>query len=342
MAIVTGASRCKQLKSQLLRRSLTVQMENAIVPGKAFKALISYHNTPVVYHKIIALDYEDWQEISGYGHDKQINQLNRKTALKEWSQKMSASDDLMPHSVELILDELEIGHYILMSSTTAKFADNGEAVVVNPFWSTNLAFTFLGSNKSESQVVVVDRFTGQGIDQAKVDIYQFIYNNSSRKNEKNLIESGITNANGEYKIIKGPTANRNNFIIEVSKGKDQFITGRRFYSNRWYNNEQQLSTQTFFFTDRSIYRPGQTVNFKAIILNSNGEKTELAGNYEQEVILKDANYQDVEDITLKTNEFGSCSGSFVLPENGLLGQFQLYSNTGSHIFRVEEYKRPKI
>ena len=71
-------------------------------------------------------------------------------------------------------------------------------------------------------------------------------------------------------------------------------------------------TSIFLFTDRSLYRPGQTVYFKGIVLNRTAaeKKAWINDKYETTIYLRDANYQDVDSINVKTNEFGSFSGNF--------------------------------
>ncbi|MFN1215810.1 alpha-2-macroglobulin family protein [Chryseobacterium kwangjuense] len=109
---------------------------------------------------------------------------------------------------------------------------------------------------------------------------------------------------------------------------------------------------TQFFLDREIFRPGQTVYFKAISTFPDFEKKRdnIIINNEQEVTLYDANSQVVSTQKFKTNAFGSYSGSFVLPKDKLNGKFRMevsgtYNNnriSDSKYFSVEEYKRPKF
>lgn len=104
--------------------------------------------------------------------------------------------------------------------------------------------------------------------------------------------------------------------------------------------------KTFLFTDRSIYRPGQQVFFKGIVVttDSSGKKSEVVSGFKTTVILFDVNGQKVSNLHLSTNEFGSYNGSFKLPEGLLNGQFYIQdslTNTYQYL-SVEEYKRPKF
>jgi uncharacterized protein YfaS (alpha-2-macroglobulin family) len=143
---------------------------------------------------------------------------------------------------------------------------------------------------------------------------------------------------------------RNNyFLLDVKYGNDRLFMNGLAYDYYYYNQQPQESksiTSIHLFTDRAIYRPGQTVYYKGIVLTRNQvEKTGgVMADYYTTVVLRDANYKDVDTIRLKTNEYGSFSGKFQLPQSGLNGQFTIYTKKdGGNIgFKVEEYKRPKF
>jgi uncharacterized protein YfaS (alpha-2-macroglobulin family) len=123
------------------------------------------------------------------------------------------------------------------------------------------------------------------------------------------------------------------------------LTANRF--SWWSRGGSSLKdhVNAHLFTDRSLYRPGQTVYFKGIFeFIYENEKSVLLADTPVKVTLKDANYQQVEEIELRTNEFGSIAGEFTLPEGGLTGMFHIYAYVAdqsfSHTISVEEYKLP--
>lgn len=104
-------------------------------------------------------------------------------------------------------------------------------------------------------------------------------------------------------------------------------------------------TTTQIFTDRSIYRPGQTVYFKVINTQIEAEKESVVSGVKQKITLLDVNDQEVSSQEFTTNEFGSYNGNFVLPKEKLNGMFSLKTEgtvPSYHNFRVEEYKRPNF
>ena len=132
-----------------------------------------------------------------------------------------------------------------------------------------------------------------------------------------------------------------------------------YYINRYYKRgEEKVTYKSFLFTDRSIYRPGQTVYFKAIAIKNNpnviNNKSEVLESTSVYAELFNTNGESVKKLHLKTNDYGSVSGEFILPNNGLNGQYRIEfnydSSSGSDLiyfnsntyFSVEEYKRPKF
>jgi Large extracellular alpha-helical protein len=105
-------------------------------------------------------------------------------------------------------------------------------------------------------------------------------------------------------------------------------------------HESDFVERTNFFTDRAIYRPGQTVHFKGIIMKTKDDEKQIVANKQTQVVFRDANYQEIASLTLLTNEYGSFDGSFVIPFGLLHGDFQLSNENGSCNIKVEEYKRP--
>ena len=119
------------------------------------------------------------------------------------------------------------------------------------------------------------------------------------------------------------------------------------YGERGYNsdaNKETKQSKVQIFTDRAIYRPGQTVYFKVINTQRDKDIESIVAGLKQKITLTDTNGQEVSSQTFTTNEFGSYHGSFVLPKGKLNGTFYLRTdgNDGYKNFRVEEYKRPKF
>src|SRR5690606_37807310 len=132
--------------------------------------------------------------------------------------------------------------------------------------------------------------------------------------------------------------------VTITHHSDSLQLPGYYYSHRDQDDPSETNDHLFFFTDRSLYRPGQTIHFKGILVQQNiKDKTnKVLPNEQTTVTLYDANDQKVTSIEMTSNEYGSFSGTFTAPESGLTGQMRLGNDLGSAYFSVEEYKRPKF
>ncbi|HPC27039.1 MAG TPA: MG2 domain-containing protein, partial [Paludibacteraceae bacterium] len=193
------------------------------------------------------------------------------------------------------------------------------------------------SNRPDNQsIYALDRCTGKRISDVQVKTYDFKWN--GKEYQSQLLHQTKTDKNGFCYIPTKSTYFQTNLFLE--KGEDCYFSTVSFVQ---FYEPQRTATekvQVNLFTDRSIYRPGQTVYFKGIAYFSDAKRQEVDKFSKYEVSLFDANHQKINSKTFTTNEFGSFTGTFILPENGLNGTFTLECSGFSASFQVEEYKRP--
>ena len=162
----------------------------------------------------------------------------------------------------------------------------------------------------------------------------------------------MSDANGFFQVNKKTDDNnpRNTtYKLDISYNNDRLFIDEYSY-NYYYrdvtNEKTPDQTTVYLFTDRSIYRPGQVVYYKglAVITNSLEKKGKANSEYENKLYLRNANYELIDSVLVKSNEYGSFSGKFQLPGGGLNGVFYIHTKDDkSRInFRMEEYKRPKF
>ena len=199
-----------------------------------------------------------------------------------------------------------------------------------------------------NQFFVLDRQSGQPLNGASVNLYTQQYDYASYKYKKTKLSDYKTDKNGFFKVTGKRERHQNGYLLEISHKEDQLFLDDLIYTYHYPDEERQLQTkewkQIFFFTDRSLYRPGQTAYFKGIVVTKNGNENSIATGYKTTIHLRDANYQIVDSLQLTTNEFGSFNGKFTLPQNVLNGNFQIMDRESRNVvnFSVEEYKRPKF
>ena len=208
------------------------------------------------------------------------------------------------------------------------------------FVSTDFSYIKRSIASNKSAYYVVDRMTGKGIKEVHIQAYRQVWRNSKYVLEP--IDNATTNAKGYAELSKENAYN--NEIIFLEKGEDIFFSTNSYSSYFQENNiEKPKQTNISLFTDRSIYRPGQSLYFKAIAYEADAKTQKVLSNYSMQIDLLDNNWQVIKTIQLNTNEFGSVSGEFILPNTGLNGQYQIRANNRfTTTFLVEAYKRPSF
>lgn len=324
-----GAINAANLVGNLESRSLKIEVEDAYIPNENIRFLLAYKNIKEV-------------EISIYTTTlaQARNEEYQGKLIKSWKQALINSEDLKDHSVELKADALAAGLYLVVIKDTKT-----DLVVKKLLQVSTLSGIRLQGDKEENKLYILDRKTGQYVTNANLALINFQYQNKSGKYFGTIKK--ILNGTQEGSIALPGDNIDYNTSFAIVKGKDTFLVDQNeSYSLRrtpYYRDGNQASKTNFLFTDRSIYRPGQTIYFKGILLNSqNAKQHNVAANETVKVIFRDANYQPIKELSFTTNEFGSFSGSFEAPTTGLTGGMSISSDHGSVYFNVEEYKRPKF
>jgi hypothetical protein len=335
-----GAINAQNLLNQINAPSLSLQTEQVNIPIENIKALITYKNAPVVFMRLYKVPCEIRRN-EYMPEDSVLSNIRKMQPLRVWQRTLPGTADFEEHSAEIKIDALPTGSYTLVTSTKEDMADSDQIINYSSFQVSNISFIARQDNKMDGYVL--NRKTGYPIAGAKLSYYNDSYE-SSKENYR-ILGNSISNDSGVvhlpvYKQYDYTKAIRS--ILIVNGADSVYIRGNiNNYQNERSDNAR---TQTFFFTDRSIYRPGQTLYFKGIIVKSSGDykKNEIVANENTAVVLYDANNQKQATLELKTNEFGSFSGTFRLPENLMSGYMRIANASGSQYFSVEEYKRPKF
>ena len=333
-----GAENCAILKSQIEQVSLQITTEDFLPIQQHARLLLRYKNLNALKfnaYKISEKQYEKF--IKTYRKDEQLDFIKTLDTYKTWDNSLKNENDYQTHTTEILIPKLNNGRYLVVA-----FLDiDKETFAFANIQVTNLALIETESTNSKI-FQIIDRNNGSPIANARVELSYYL-RNDKRASTKNY----TTNSFGEIKIEKNKNWHRNvNLKVKSSNNLAYF---GNFYISQSYNQpEEKVSYKSFLFTDRSIYRPGQTVYFKGIAMKTQDGKSEVLENEKVYAILYNANGEEVKGLEFKTNEFGSISGAFILPNNGLNGQYFIDFDGDEkdfyteHYFSVEEYKRPKF
>ncbi len=346
-----GRSNMQQLLASIVKKELHAQVENINVPDAPFRMYVSYRNVETVFIRII--DAVQLKKINRQTSDDDYwKQLAALPYIKMTEQKLPLTGDYQQHSTEIKIEALSPGSYAILASGGKDFKSATDKMFLQPVDISNVSFINNGAD-----YFVLNRETGQPMKDVNVkyELQGYDYN----QNKYVVTKSGNLkpDVNGFFTLYGLKTGNENNIALSFSVGNDKLEVRNNNYYFPQYNSaepdnrtdevyEKENST-IFFFTDRSIYRPGQTVFFKGIgITKDRNKKQSKLLLYKDSIAikLKDVNGKEVDSIAVTFNEYGSFSGKFTLPSNLLTGEFSIMPNlfNGNANFSVEEYKRPKF
>lgn len=323
---------------QLKTPSISMETETVNIPLVPFRFLLQYKNATQIHFRLLKINPEKEHSYLQLDNVKKCKYLASLPVVQTWQEQLPNPGDLREHAVEVKVDGLPPGKYVLQSSLLATF-DTTENLMSHQVVNVSN----IGVIHQNDDFFVLNRETGEPIAAATVQVYESIYREQTRKYEWLAKEKYTTNPNGFFQLK--PSKEWRQFKLAIYTAHDSLLMQDEVYQQgipyiSEYNNNQAI---TFFFTDRSIYRPGQTVYFKGIVLKGDDQKV-LLKNARFPISLYDANGQKKQTVELTTNDFGSFHGSFVLPMGGLNGSFSIHNDSTRHetSFRVEEYKRPKF
>lgn len=334
-----GAGLCSYLLAQIEEKSLSLQTERVNPKDKEFRALLSYKNLNKVYFKIVENPFPKNKE-HYYYDENTVKKLLSQKAIKSWEVSLPIDKDYNSHAVEIAIPALTFGSYFILCSDTSAFTYKNNAIAYAEINISNMAYICRNNLDGTIDGYVFERTSGERLNNVTVQLWVENYNYNTRKYEFEKREKLTSDAEGNFKVpVDG---NYRNLQFEFINGDDKLYSNNAIYQYKPYGEDKRWVTHTYFFTDRSIYRPGQTIYFKGIVVESNGDSSRIKTNFSSNVILYDVNYQKITEQLFTTNEYGTFNGSFTIPTGVLNGQMQINNTYGSFYFSVEEYKRPKF
>lgn len=241
---------------------------------------------------------------------------------------------------EEVKDSIEIGGNLPLGAYLMEVTSDNTGIAPQRelFYVSNLAVMIQQLPDNKHRYVVVNATDGQPIAGAKIELYDQRYDFKTKK-DKRLVHARLTtDENGEayFKNVDGE--------VLISTNNDKFTPARDIYLSRTrYYEKKDNETKYQVYTDRALYRPGQKVHATAIFYTvKKGLDASVPGkSMELKFVLSDANWKQVAEQKVTTDEYGTASVDFELPKEGQTGMYHVSVNDqANRFFRVEEYKRP--
>ncbi len=347
-----GKINAYNLLRQLNTPSLNFTVEKVNVPDMPFRALVTYSNVNRLHLRLIKADETLTKRLENKYGDDFWKIVLAEPAIKNWEQLVPDTKDLQEHAVEVKVDALPVGKYMLLMSTDQQFTGKKTLVGGRILYVSNISYV-----NDNDDYFVLNRQSGQPLQAAKVQVWENKYDYTAQKYIRAKGQLVTTDKQGYAKLVYKKEKNEKRYsseskFLEFTYGNDKLLIDEPEYDTYYYRDNieetPKENLQVYFFTDRSIYRPGQSVYFKGIVLakHTNETKSKIKDGYKTTVWLKNTNDERVDSLKLTSNEYGSFAGTFQLPSGGLNGHFTIEVSgtdiSGAANFRVEEYKRPKF
>lgn len=338
-----GGTACKALMEELVEKSVKIDCEQCIPPQPSTMN-ITYKNFTTVYFRIYPDNWDRFMKQKNRRPNEidtlVLKELITQTPYKEWKKELPATPDLKYNVIETDLPELQPGYYRIIASWEEDFSKSS-MLTHTWFWVSSMTIV----QRSGNEIIdgfVLDAITGEPIE--SVNVTQIV----GRKGQYEFGDSTYTDLNGYFSFDCPHQRNYYHWYegryLYIQKGSEELFNSQSIHSYRSYKTKSQ--TKTFLFTDRSLYRPGQTLYFKGICVFMDHEEKDYRIMPNQDVVVQffDKNYQQITTASFMTNDFGSFSGHFTIPADRLTGRYniQVRNPQGRVDFHVEEYKRPKF
>ncbi|AMR28686.1 hypothetical protein A0257_17315 [Hymenobacter psoromatis] len=349
-----GAARARLLRAEIERPELAFTAADVVVPGQPWRLDLTTRNVTGLHAWAYRITLREWEKTTVSEYDEHYEEPAQRYA-RVFKKAPSASWTIAVPSQLVNYKEqkfsvagaaLPLGHYIVIISNQSQKPTAPRAGLVTSFAvigaSELSTVNQRALNTGTLRLLVLHRQSGEPLLGVKAQARLSVHDSRGKRNTKRLGKVVLTDEQGQVLLPLLAGSEKEDFdAINLWRGADTlFVEGVGNYNYPTNNQPEQPRRRTFLFTDRAIYRPGQTVYFKGILTQSLGEKASLLTGQSVSVRLRDVNGQTVQTLPFTTSDFGSFNGSLVLPTGLLNGEMQLQTDNGSLSFAVEDYKRP--
>lgn len=333
-----AALQCRQLIEEIEATELSLMLEEVDVPDQASPVHIRFRNLDSIHFRLIRLSDLKQEEFRMLTREDQLRFILKHEQVYAKSIMLPQNSDFKTHTTEFILPGLPIGDYVLLAGTSHDFRVGVDLITGNAFHRSNLSFSNL-NHKGETSILCFDRLTGSPLQGVTVQWFRQSYDRSRGITIRSKVSESISDQNGKAEVPHG----NGSFLPVLSWDNDRLDLDNAYVNSYPWGTRDETTFDISYFLDRALYRPGQNVLFKAILLEKDQRgRPVIRPNLPVRLSLFDANGQEVSSLDTRSNIYGSVYGSFTLPETGLAGLMSIGVDKSSsrQFFRVEAYKRP--
>lgn len=319
-----GINQLKNIEKEILNASLSLEIATAY-PGEQQSVKVNYKNLTGITLQLYKVNLP----VTSAVLQNRTTHFESKYAhlQREEHFSLKPTTDYLNVDTTLTIQAPQAGIYFLKAVPDGKKGVS-DGTLMNV---TALKTIYRPLPDGTLELVVVDAVSGQPVSEAEVTIYTEKGGGYSPQQTYQADKQGT---------LKLDFLNSNKYWYNAHTAADNAMPILNLWKNDYYYKESKRKEVLQLFTDRSIYRPGQTVYVSGLAYEMEKDSTRVLADKKYTVSLYDANNNETGKVEVRTNGFGSFSGQFVLPSPCLTGYFSLRAADTSVSFKVEEYKRP--
>ena len=334
-----GAKNCRQLIAEIEAPSFRVSAMSTD-GGDRRSIAIEHRNLQRLYFRAYAVDPQarlEHGENEAFPVAWKLRELLRTRPAASWVVELPATPDFRDHRTYAVPKLPAPGAYEVVASVDEAFGERHNQVMAVPFVLTDLVLETSDEPDGATRLRVLAGTSGAPLAGIEIRVFRRDYQHGPR------LETTLrTDAEGVARFAGTGREHERwgpGFLALARRGADLAMATVQ----QRYVVEPERGAAALFFTDRSIYRPGQTVHWKALVYDGDREQGRLRPDPRRALAVKllDPNGQEVAQATVSTNDYGTAAGDFVVPPGRPLGAWSLEASVpGSTAIQVEEYKRP--
>ena len=338
-----GGQHCRHIVAQIEAPGYQISGMASDSPGRR-SILVQHRNVEALHFRAYALDARkrveqarDHNLLPGYRDAPAI--ISSRSPAAEWRVELPPTPDYENHQTYVVPEVETPGLYLVVASARRDFAQAfNQQTALNMFIGDLVIVQRTieaAGGKPTAEVTVRSGASGEALAGVDVDLYRFDYRKGHTR-----IETRATGEDGTVRFGASSFA-RGNYFLLARRGDD--VALMQNVQQPRIRRASGEHTASLIYTDRSVYRPGQKILWKAVTYRGKSDegRFQLLPEANLTIDLLDANGQQVASTQVTTNTYGSASGEFDIPGGRLLGGWTLRSSQGgTSSVRVEEYKRP--
>lgn len=330
-----GAQNAAKIAEDIRSKELVVSIKDYIAPNQPVQVTLTYKNVRTAYFRLYKVAAGDSRVQSLYNNRKlYFDFLKKEKSVRDWHTDLPAYTDYNRRKFGDYMEGLPLGHYVLIVQDKDVLDTLGEDLVnsYTNFKVTEMGVSYRTIESNHHQYIVRNNWDGKPLKEVKIQEY--------------IDRLG---ANYQHNEVPGPVLKTDEKGFAASDAV-QYVSkailthGVDTVHLTIYNRRKNYNPvkRVVLFTDRPIYRPGQTIFYKGLFMQSLDSKNDILPDQQISVTFYDANNQILGNEDLTTNDFGTFQGSFAIPMGKLNGSMRINTPHGNIAVQVEEYKRPRF